>query len=85
MLRLDYSGHGRSEGRFADGTIGRWTDDAAGLLDRTGGRVVLVGSSMGGWIALLLALRRPERVAALVGVAAAPDFTERLMWDAMLP
>ena len=85
MLRLDYSGHGRSEGRFADGTIGRWTGDAACLLDRTEGPVVLVGSSMGGWIALLLALRRPERVAALVGVAAAPDFTERLMWDAMLP
>ncbi len=85
MLRLDYSGHGRSDGRFADGTIGRWADDALFLLDRTEGPVVLVGSSMGGWIALLLALRRPDRVAALVGVAAAPDFTERLMWDAMAP
>lgn len=85
MLRLDYSGHGRSEGRFADGTIGRWTADALCLLDCTQGPVVLVGSSMGGWIALLLALARPERVAALVGVAAAPDFTERLMWDAMSP
>lgn len=85
MLRLDYSGHGRSEGRFSDGTIGRWTADALFLLDRTEGPVVLVGSSMGGWIALLLALARPGRVAALVGVAAAPDFTERLMWDAMAP
>lgn len=85
MLRLDYSGHGRSEGRFSCGTIGRWTDDALFLLDRTEGPLVLVGSSMGGWIALLLALRRPDRVAALVGVAAAPDFTERLMWDAMAP
>ncbi len=85
MLRLDYSGHGRSQGRFADGTIGRWTADAAFLLDRVQGPVVLVGSSMGGWIALLLALARPGRVAALVGVAAAPDFTEALMWEAMLP
>ena len=85
MLRLDYSGHGRSEGRFADGTIGRWAADAAFLLDRVQGPVVLVGSAMGGGIALLLARARQERVAALVGVAAAPDFTEALMWQAMAP
>lgn len=85
-LRLDYSGHGASGGRFTDGTIGRWTDDALLLLDRlTQGPVVLVGSSMGGWIALLLALARPERVAGLLGLAAAPDFTETLMWAAMTP
>jgi pimeloyl-ACP methyl ester carboxylesterase len=80
FLRFDYSGHGASGGRFEDGTIGRWAEDAASALDRlTEGPQVLVGSSMGGWIALLLALRRPERVAALVGVAAAPDFTARIV------
>jgi len=78
-LRLDYSGHGASSGRFEDGTIGRWADDATALFDAlTEGPQVVVGSSMGGWIALLLARRRPERVAALVGIAAAPDFTRRL-------
>ena len=85
-LRLDYSGHGASGGRFADGTIGRWTDDALLLIDRlTEGRLLLVGSSMGGWIALLAALARPGRVAGLIGIAAAPDFTEALMWAAMTP
>ena len=85
-LRLDYSGHGGSDGAFTDGTIGRWTDDALLLVDRlTEGPLLLVGSSMGGWIALLLALARPDRVAGLIGVAAAPDFTEALMWDAMMP
>jgi pimeloyl-ACP methyl ester carboxylesterase len=86
FLRLDYSGHGASGGAFTDGTIGRWTDDALVLIDRfAGGRVLLVGSSMGGWIALLVALARPDRVASLVGIAAAPDFTEDLMWAAMAP
>ncbi len=79
MLRLDYSGHGQSDGRFEDGTIGRWTADALLLIDRlTTGPLVVVGSSMGGWIAMLVALARPERVAALVGIAAAPDFTEQI-------
>lgn len=78
-LRLDYSGHGASGGRFEDGTIGRWADDATALFDAlTSGPQIVVGSSMGGWLALLLARRRPERVAALVGIAAAPDFTRRL-------
>ena len=77
MLRFDYSGTGSSEGAFEDGTLARWTDEALLMLDRlTEGSVVLVGSSMGGWVALHLALRRPERVAALLGIAAAPDFTE---------
>jgi len=85
-LRLDYSGHGASGGAFTDGTIGRWTDDALHLVDQlTTGPLVLVGSSMGGWIALNAALARPQRVQALVGIAAAPDFTEDLMWDAMMP
>jgi pimeloyl-ACP methyl ester carboxylesterase len=84
MLRFDYSGHGTSGGRFEDGTISRWTDDALAMIDRqTDGPLILVGSSMGGWIALLAALVRPGRVAALVGIAAAPDFTEALMWPAM--
>lgn len=77
MLRFDYSGTGSSEGRFVDGTLERWTDEATAILDQlTEGPVLLAGSSMGGWIALHLALRRPERVHALVGIAAAPDFTD---------
>jgi pimeloyl-ACP methyl ester carboxylesterase len=84
MVRFDYSGHGSSGGPFGDGTIDRWTNDALAVIDRqTDGPLVLVGSSMGGWIGLLAALARPYRVAALVGIAAAPDFTEALMWQAM--
>ncbi len=84
MLRLDYSGHGASGGLFAEGSIGQWAEDALAVIDREAGRrLVLVGSSMGGWIALLVARRRPERVAGLLGIAAAPDFTETLMWQAM--
>jgi pimeloyl-ACP methyl ester carboxylesterase len=84
MLRFDYSGHGASGGRFEDGTIGMWTADALTVIDRlTEGPLILVGSSMGGWIALLCALARQDRVAALVGIAAAPDFTELLMWQAL--
>ena len=85
-LRLDYSGHGASEGAFTDGTIGQWTADALHVIDTaTEGPLLLVGSSMGGWIALLVALARPARTAAVLGIAAAPDFTETLMWDAMMP
>ena len=86
MMRFDYSGHGVSGGDFLDGTIGAWAADALDVVDvLTSGPLVLVGSSMGGWIALLAALARPERVVGLVGVAAAPDFTQRLMWDSMAP
>ena len=86
LLRFDYSGHGASDGQFEDGTIGRWTADALAAIDRlTTGPLILVGSSMGGWIALLVALARRDRIAGLVGIAAAPDFTERLMWQAMAP
>ena len=81
FLRFDYMGHGQSSGKFEDGTIGAWTEDAIAVLDAvTEGPQILVGSSMGGWIMLLVALARPERVAGLVGIAAAPDFTEDLMW-----
>ena len=85
-LRLDYSGHGRSGGAFTDGAIGVWTADALHLIDTlTEGPLLLMGSSMGGWIMLLLALARPHRVVGLIGIAAAPDFTEATMWQAMLP
>ncbi|MGL4320669.1 MAG: alpha/beta hydrolase [Paracoccaceae bacterium] len=76
FLRLDYSGHGASSGAFEDGCIGDWAADAAAVIAQvTAGPQVLVGSSMGGWIALLLARAQPDRVAGLVGIAAAPDFT----------
>lgn len=80
FVRFDYSGCGQSEGVFAEGTIGRWRDDALAVIDALAapGPVVLVGSSMGGWIALLAALARPERVAGIIGLAAAPDFTRGL-------
>ncbi len=78
-LRFDYFGHGASSGAFTDGTVGRWADDAVFALDHlTEGPQVLVGSSLGGWIMLLAALRRPQRIAALVGIATAADFTETL-------
>jgi pimeloyl-ACP methyl ester carboxylesterase len=81
MLRLDYSGHGASQGRFEEGDIGQWTADALAVIDAvTQGPLILVGSSMGGWIALLVALARREWVAGLIGIAAAPDFTQDLMW-----
>jgi pimeloyl-ACP methyl ester carboxylesterase len=77
MLRLDYSGTGSGGGRFEDGTLALWLEEALAALDRlTNGPMLLIGSSMGGWIALHLALLRPERVRALIGIAAAPDFTE---------
>ncbi len=81
FLRFDYSGHGRSGGDFNDLGIGDWFEDAQSALASTCGRQVLVGSSMGGWIALLLARAFPDRVAGLVAIAAAPDFTE----DSLLP
>ena len=84
FLRLDYRGHGLSEGNFANATIGDWLEDALCLFDAaSAGPQIVIGSSMGGWIALLLALARPERVRGLIGVAAAPDFTERLIWNAL--
>ncbi len=86
FLKFDYTGHGQSSGAFLDGSIGQWADDAIYAIDRlTQGPQILVGSSMGGWIMLLAALQRPERVAGLIGIAAAPDFTEDLMWNTFTP
>jgi pimeloyl-ACP methyl ester carboxylesterase len=84
FLRFDYYGHGQSSGAFEGGTIGRWADDAITVIDSlTDGPQVLVGSSMGGWIMLLVARARSERIAGLVGIAAAPDFTEDLIPQAL--
>src|SRR5260370_21580934 len=80
FVRFDYLGHGQSSGRFEDGTIGRWLDDSLAAVDAlTSGKLVLVGSSMGGWLSLLAARARPERLAGLVLIAAAPDFTQRML------
>jgi pimeloyl-ACP methyl ester carboxylesterase len=77
MLRFDYSGTGSSAGQFEGGTLALWLEEALALIDRlTSGPLVLVGSSMGGWIALHVALLRPGRAHSLVGIAAAPDFTQ---------
>ncbi|MDF3607503.1 alpha/beta hydrolase [Paracoccus sp. DMF-8] len=82
FLRFDYSGHGESDGDFLDGSIGDWFADAsAAITTLTRGPQVLVGSSMGGWISLLCARAMPERVAGLVTIAAAPDFTQIGYWD----
>jgi len=85
-VRFDYFGHGASSGDFALGTIGRWRDDAIAVIDSlTAGPQILIGSSMGGWIMLLAALARRERIAALVGIAGAPDFTQELLWPRLTP
>jgi pimeloyl-ACP methyl ester carboxylesterase len=82
FLRFDYFAHGASSGDFAEATIGRFLDDTLAVIDRlTEGKLVLVGSSIGGWLMLLAARERLERIHALVGIAAAPDATEDLMWQ----
>lgn len=82
FVRFDYRGHGQSSGDFKDGTIGAWLDDALAVFDQlTQGPQIVIGSSMGGWLALLLALKKPGRIKSLIGIAAAPDFTEDLMWS----
>jgi pimeloyl-ACP methyl ester carboxylesterase len=85
-VRYDAFGHGESDGTFTAGTIGRWAEDLVTVIDElTEGPQILIGSSMGGWLMLLATLKRPERIAALVGIAAAPDFTATLMAPAMTP
>jgi len=86
FLAFDYSGHGESGGAFEDGTISQWREDALDAIDGlTDGALVLVGSSMGGWMALLSGLARRERIAGMVLIAPAPDFTEKLMWPEFTP
>jgi pimeloyl-ACP methyl ester carboxylesterase len=86
FTRFDYSGHGKSSGDFAKGTIGRWLSDAMAVFDQvTRGPQILIGSSMGGWLAFLLALRRPERVAGIIGIATGADFTQTLVEARMTP
>lgn len=85
-VRFDYFGHGESEGAFSDGTISRWREDVLAVIDElTEGPLVLVGSSMGGWLACLAAIARPDRVKAMVLIAPAPDFTEKLMEPELSP
>jgi len=84
FVRFDYSGHGQSDGAFLATNISNWTADAIAVLDHLSeGPQILVGSSLGGWIMLNVALARPDRVAGLVGIAAAPDFTEDLIWQSL--
>ncbi len=89
LTRFDYSGHGRSSGRFEDGTISRWLEEALAVFERTVGTQIVIGSSMGGWLALLLAEAQRKaaapasRVAGLVLIAPAVDMTRVLMFDAM--
>lgn len=80
-LRFDYSGHGKSSGSFIEGSIGSWYEDAVEIINKvTVGPQILVGSSMGGWISLLIAKRLPNKVSGLVTIAGAPDFTEDSLW-----
>ena len=82
FIRFDYTGHGKSNGKFSDGSVQSWFKDAVSILeDLTHGKQILVGSSMGGWIAFLLAKHKPDRVHSILGIAAAPDFTEDGMWE----
>jgi pimeloyl-ACP methyl ester carboxylesterase len=83
FLRFDYSGHGASSGRFEDGCISEWTEDALSAIACTEGPQILVGSSMGLWIALLVAKRSPVKVAGIVGISGAPDFTENEIWPSL--
>ncbi|MGB1146696.1 MAG: alpha/beta fold hydrolase [Alphaproteobacteria bacterium] len=86
FVRFDYSGHGQSDGDFKDGTISAWAADTLAVIDElTEGPQILVGSSMGGWLMLLAALARKDRIAGLVGIAAAPDFTKRMQWPKLTP
>jgi len=86
FVRFDYTGHGESSGKFEDGTISAWKQDALDIFDKLGaGKNILIGSSMGAWLALLVALERPEKISGIVGIASAPDFTENLVWQALTP
>ena len=81
-IRFDYSGHGSSSEKFEDGTISSWSEDAISIVDQVAqGPLIVIGSSMGGWIGLITCLARQKRIKAFIGIAVAPDFTRELMWD----
>jgi len=85
-IRFDYTGHGQSDGNRQDSTIGQWKADCIAIIDQlVPGKCYLVGSSLGGWLMLLVAMARSNQVAGLIGIAAAPDFTEELIWNTMTP
>lgn len=82
IIRFDYFGHGQSSGAYLDGTISIWRQDCLAVIDQlTDGPLFIVGSSLGGWLMMLAARDRIDRVAGLIGIAAAPDFTDDLIWD----
>lgn len=84
FIRFDYSGHGQSSEEFTNGSIGEWAEDAFEVISHlTSGPQILVGSSMGGWIAFLMAKRIPKHIFGIIGIAAAPDFTEDIIWNRM--
>jgi pimeloyl-ACP methyl ester carboxylesterase len=84
FIRFDYIGHGQSSGKFTDGTITIWKDNVIQIIDELSeGELILIGSSLGGWLMILAALARKDRIVGLVGLASAPDFTEELIWDKM--
>ncbi len=86
FVRFDYRGHGLSSGKFETSTLGDWLDDALTIFDRlTTGPQIVIGSSMGGWLGLLLARARPDRLRAFIGISAAPDFTKDLIEDILTP
>ena len=86
IIRFDYSGHGQSSGALLDGTIGDWKDDCLSVIDQLTRRpLIIIGSSLGGWLMMLVARVRSERLQGLIGIAAAPDFTQRLIWDTLTP
>lgn len=81
-IRFDYSGHGLSSGEFCDGNISKWLNDALDIIDKVSeGKQIIIGSSMGSWIMLLVALRRKDKIKALISIACATDFTENLIWE----
>jgi pimeloyl-ACP methyl ester carboxylesterase len=83
-MRFDYFGHGQSTGTFTQGTIGTWKNNVLTMIDHLGNQpVIIVGSSMGAWLMFLAAQERKQKIAALIGIASAPDFTENLIWDLM--
>lgn len=86
FIRFDYFGHGQSSGDMMEGNLTRWKADCLAVIDQlTREKIILIGSSLGGWLMLLVARARPQRIAGMVGIAAAPDFTDDLIWDHLTP